>query len=112
MERKVKEQPFTTTPKTKTDAKVDNISDMAKVLEYFKYKVGTSLDAAIDLGVLRNSITYYIADLEELGLLQAICRLPDSHTGFKAKHYSADPRKWLRAKNLRQLDLFGEEVQL
>ncbi len=87
--------------------KVDNSKDISKVLNFFRYKVGTTLDAMIATGVLRNSITWYVVQLEELGLLQAVFVKPDTHTGFKAKYYSADPDKWLKKKQ-KELSLFGE----
>lgn len=89
---------------------VHNPKDLAKVFEYFRYKVGTSLDAMLATGILRNSITWYIAHLEDAGLLQAIFKAPDKHTRFQAKHYSADPAKWPKSPKNKQLELFGEEV--
>lgn len=87
------------------DAKVGQEKDICKILSYFRYKVGTSLDAALDLGILRNSITWYIDELEKMNMLQAVCRRADKTTGFMAKHYSADRSLWKR--NVPQeLDLF------
>lgn len=94
-------------------AKVRQEKDICKVLDFFRYKVGTTLDAALSTGILRNSITWHVAQLEELGELQAIFVRPDRHTGFKAKHYSADPAKWPHKPFKRELDLFtdfGKEV--
>lgn len=92
-------------------AKVVNTKDIIKVLDFFRYKVGTTLDAMLATGVLRNSITWYVAQLEDLGLLHAVCVKPDTHTGFKAKYYSAAPSKWVK-KQPRQLSLFtdGDEA--
>lgn len=87
--------------------KIHNPSDLSKVLDYFRYTVGTTLDCMFDTGVLRNSITYYVRDLESLGLLQAIYVAPDKRTHFMAKHYSADPSKW-QNKPDTQLSLFGD----
>lgn len=89
-------------------AKIQQEKDVCKVLDYFRYKVGTSLDVALSTGILRNSVTWYIAQLEELGELQAVCVRPDRHTGFKAKHYSADPAKWPHMPLKRELDLFPD----
>ena len=91
-------------------AKVHNPKDFAKVLEFFRYNVGTSLDAMLATGILRNSITWYIAQLEEARLLQAIYTAKDKHTGFKAKHYSADPQKWQKSHLNKKSDLAMEEV--
>lgn len=90
-------------------AKLENPKDITKILDYFRYKVGTTLDAMLATGVLRNSITWYVAQLEDLGLLQVVCVKPDTHTGFKAKYYSADPSKWNHHK-AKELSLFGEVV--
>lgn len=76
------------------EAKVRHIKQISKVLAYFYYNVGTSLDCARATGILRNSITYYIVELEVLGLLRPVVRRPDTTTGYLAKHYSADPSLW------------------
>ena len=75
-------------------AKVHNPKDLCKILDYFRYTTGSTLDAALATGILRNSITWYVAYLENAGLLQAICIRRDRTTGYKAKHYSADPTLW------------------
>lgn len=90
---------------------VHNPKDLAKVFEYFRYKVGTSLDAMLATGILRSSITWYIAQLEDAGLLQAIYIAKDKHTGFRAKHYSADTAKWPKTPLNKKPNLAREEVQ-
>lgn len=90
-----------------TAAKVNNPSDLSKVLEYFRYTTGTTLDCMFGTGILRNSITYYVRDLETLGLLQAIYIAPDKRTHREAKYYSANPQKWQKKPDT-QLSLFGE----
>lgn len=90
-----------------TGAKVRQEKDIEKVLDFFRYKVGTTLDCMFATGVLRNCITWYVRDLERLGLLQAIYKARDRRTHFMAKHYSADPSKW-QNKPDTQLSLFGE----
>lgn len=55
-------------PKIDT-ANVHNPNDLCKVLEYFRYTVGTTLDCFFATGVLRNCITWYVRDLENMGLL-------------------------------------------
>lgn len=101
----------TTNATKKYDAKIqnteDNSKDLLKVVDYFRYTTGTTLDCMLAIGVLRNSITWYVAYLESIGELQAICRKPDRHTGRLAKHYSADPSQW--RKTNQQLSLFGKE---
>lgn len=92
-----------------TDTKIVYQKDIDKVLEFFQYKIGTTLDCAIATGVLRNSITYYVAELEKLEMLKPVCRTADSTTGRMAKHYSADPAKWTHQR-FKQLELFGKEV--
>ena len=88
-------------------AKIGSSKDITKVLAYFRYKVATTLDAAFDLGMLRNSITWYVRDLEAMGLLQAIYKRPDATTGYKANYYSADPNLWIRKP--QQLSLFTQK---
>lgn len=86
-------------------AKVTKVKDIVKVLEFFRYTLGTTLDCAYATGVLRNSITWYVKDLINEGLLQVVSKRPDSHTGRKAGHYSADASLWKH----QQLSLFREE---
>lgn len=90
------------------NAKIQQGKDICKVLDFFRYKTATTLDAMLATGVLRNSITWYVAQLEELGVLQAVCVRPDRHTGFKAKYYSADRTKWPQKPQQRELCLFPE----
>lgn len=96
-------------PKSNNGAKVSRIKDITKLLDYFRYKVATTLDAAIDLTMLRNSITWYVKELEDMGLLQAIYKRPDSHTGYLAKYYTANPDLWVQHNKARQLCLFNNE---
>ena len=90
-----------------TGAKVRQEKDIEKVLDFFRYTVGTTLDCMFSTGILRNSVTWYVHDLERLGLLQAIYKARDKRTHFMAKHYSADPSKWVNKPDT-QLSLFGE----
>ena len=92
-------------------AKIAKEKDICKVLDYFRYKVGTTLDCAIATGILRNSITWYVQDLIDEGMLQSIGRGKDSTTGFTANHYSADRSKWVQRGPV-QLELFGKEAVL
>lgn len=85
----------------KGDAKVQNIKDITKVLGYFRYNMGTTLDCMLATGVRRNSITWYVHDLQKMGALRWVYRQPDQHTGRLAKYYSADPSQW-RSNNYRQ----------
>ena len=87
---------------------VHNPKDLNKVLEYFRYTVGTTLDCFFATGVLRNCITWYVRDLENMGLLQAIYIAPDKRTHFMAKHYSADPQKRHTKPHNTQFNLFEE----
>ena len=90
-----------------TGAKVRQEKDIEKVLDFFRYKVGTTLDCMFATGVLRNCITWYVKDLEQMGLLQAIYKARDKRTHFNAKHYSADPKKWPKTQNRKKITLFG-----
>lgn len=73
---------------------VENISDLEKVKMFFRDNVGTTLDCFIVTGILRNSITYYVAFLEAHNEIQAIYVGRDQTTGRMAKHYSTDKSKW------------------
>ncbi|MGI6244011.1 MAG: hypothetical protein ACOYJK_10885 [Prevotella sp.] len=96
------------TPSTDS-TKVDNSKDITKVFEFFQYTTGTTLDCMLATGVLRNSITWYVRDLERMGELQAVCRKKDVHTRRLAKYYSANKDEWKPSKYV-QLNIFGEEV--
>lgn len=96
------------TPSTHS-AKIGNEKDITKVFEYFRYKTGTTLDCMLATGVLRNSITWYVRDLERMGELQAVCRKKDIHTKRLAKYYSANKDDWKPSKYI-QLDIFGKEA--
>lgn len=95
-------------------AKVAFPKDIDKVCDYFRYKTASTLDAALSTGVLRNSITWYVAELIELGMLQVVGVRPDTHTGRMVKYYSANPTQWNDTPKPRpryvQLDLFGKEA--
>lgn len=91
-----------------TTAKVADTTNIAKVYDYFRYTVGTTLDCAKATGILRNCITWYVRDLERLGLLQAIFKAKDKHTQYKAKYYSADHLLWVKPDVNKQLKLYGE----
>jgi len=86
----------------------NNRTDYYKVLEYYCYNVGSTLDAAKATGILRNSITWYVSRLEKDGLLQVVCIKRDCTTGHMAKHYSANPSQW-KFHMSQQLSLFGNE---
>lgn len=102
-----KERATAVAPLNLNGTKVHNPSDLSKVLDYFRYTTGTTLDCMFSTGILRNSITYYVRDLEALGLLQAIYTAPDRRTRREAKYYSADPQKWQKKHDM-QLSLFAE----
>jgi hypothetical protein len=76
----------------------EKTKDIELVLMYFQYNIGTSLDCAFATGILRNSITYYISDLMELGLLGVVRKDKDRTTRYLAYQYSADPSKWRKPK--------------
>lgn len=85
-----------------------NTKDLAVILEYFRYRVATTMEAFLETGVMRWSITWYVRYLEDAGLLQVVKRGADPITGHTAKFYSADPAKWQKPKHL-QLSFFDEK---
>ncbi|MCD8291607.1 MAG: hypothetical protein LUC91_08940 [Prevotella sp.] len=82
--------------------------ELTKVLTYFFTNTETTLSCALDLDILRNSITFYVALLERNGLLQAVEVRPDRRTGHKAKHYSSNPSKWIKPRYV-ELSLFDRK---
>ena len=94
----------------KGNAKVGGKKDLAKIIEFFCYTIGTTRDAALATGVPRQSITRYVQYLEGQGLLRVVCVKPDRGTGRRAKHYSGDPAVWARMP--RVLSIFAEEELL
>lgn len=89
----------------KPNTKEGENKDIAKVLDFFRYKTGTTLDAMIHTGILRNSITWYVDDLIKMDLLFVAYRMQDKHTKRMANHYSADPL-YKNKVDRRQLTLF------
>ncbi len=77
------------------DEECKSRNDLFLTLEFFRNHIGTSLDCAFATGILRNSITLYIRDLEDKGLLRVMYKGADSRTGHTAKHYSANPANWI-----------------
>lgn len=110
MNTKIKGAAAANTP-TEAGAKVTNnggnTKDLAIILEYFRYRVATTMEAFLETGVMRWSITWYVRYLEEAGLLQTVKRGADPITGHTAKFYSADPAKWQKPRYI-QLSLFEE----
>lgn len=89
------------------NANVGKPKDIIRVLEYFRYKVGTTLDAMLATGILRNSITWHVDALQKMNLLIVAYRGKDRNTGFMANHYTADPTVIeKRQSENRQLTLF------
>ena len=83
---------------------IKNSNDLCKVLEYFR--IGRhNFRLFLVTGVLRNCITWYVRDLENMGLLRLFCIAPVARTHFLAKHYSANPLKWQKQSQTQQ---FGE----
>lgn len=99
-----------------THAKIHYSKDIEKICAYFRYKTATTLEAAKNTGILRNSITWYVDTLTKLGLLQIVTVKPDKQTGRLANWYSANPDLWgmmeqpkrvQRKRRYKELDLFS-----
>ena len=102
-----KKAAITAAPKN-TTTKIEKDNDINKVFRYFLSETETTLGCMVFTGILRNSITYYVRQLERLGLLQVVYRAPDKRTHRKAKHYSSDKSQWIIKD--AQLNLFdGKE---
>ena len=88
-------------------AKLVNPSELCNgeslVYEYFTHFVGTTLDCCLATGVLRNSITYFVDNLEKQGRLGVVRFAPDRHTGYTAKYYSTRKELWMVYQPQRQL---------
>lgn len=93
----------------KSDANVPTSKDICKVFHFFRYNVGTSLDCSLATGVMRCSITWYIAYLEQEDMLMAIYCKPDQTTGHRAKYYTANKNLW-RKPLINELSIWGDEV--
>lgn len=92
-----------------TGAKLQKDNDLCKVYQYFLTHIGTSLECAFAIDRLRNSVTWYIDDLEQAGHLMAIRKGRDPYTGHLAKFYTADKSKWPQQQPDPQLSLFDEK---
>lgn len=99
---------MTAAPSFTGSTKIEKEKDITKILNYFRYTTGTTLDAMFATGVLRNSITYYVDYLERIGELRAIKKDRDRRTHHLAKYYSADKAQWKPEKH-PQLSLFDEK---
>ena len=76
------------------------------VYQSFKERPKTTLEVAIESGILRNCITWYVAEMEEKGLIQIIRKGADPFTHFKAGFYSTDEALF-KVPEVQQLNLFG-----
>lgn len=92
----------------KNEAKIQKYDDKERVRLYFMHKEGTTLDCAFQTGILRNSITWHVSQLEHEGRLQAIMKKKDRTTHRRAKYYSANPAKWVMPRNVEPT-FFSEE---
>ena len=86
--------------------KIAKEKNIWRVLNFFRYKVGSTLDCSMSTGILRNCVTWYVQQLEEQDMLQAVVKCKDRTTGFMAKHYSADKSLW--RKKSHELFIFDE----
>ena len=108
MKKKKGQAAVTTPPLNNTDAKIQKMKGIEKVIAFFRYKKeGSTLSISDATGVARCSVCYYIADLLTLGII-GYCGRKVGRTGRKMKHYTIDRKKWLTGRNNRQLSLFPE----
>lgn len=60
------------------------------VYQSFKERPNTMLDVFLETGILRANICWYVADMEDKGLIQLLYKMDDVHTKFKAGYYTTD----------------------
>ena len=72
-----------------------------KVLNAFKLKPMTMLEADVYTGVMRSNICCYIDDLLEQGRISLIRKRKCSITGFIAGEYTANPTLFPKSNQLK-----------
>jgi hypothetical protein len=79
----------------KCNAKIYIVKEITILLGFFRYTMGaTTREAAEFTAIKRRSVCWYVADLQEMGLLKMVFIGRDRKTNRKAKHYSADFEAW------------------
>jgi len=79
------------------------------VYNSFKERPKTTLEVAIETGVLRNCITWHVAEMEARGLIQVVKKALDPFTRFKAGFYSTDETLFT-IPDASQLNLFDNGI--
>lgn len=77
------------------------------VYQSFKEHPKTMLDVSLEIGILRDNICRYVADMEDKGLIQLLYKTGGEHTKFTAGYYTTD-KELLHQVDNQQLKLFGE----
>lgn len=83
------------------------VSQYKIIYQCFKERPKTTLEAMIETGILRNCITWHVAEMEKQGLIQVVREGLDPHTKVKAGFYSTDEALFNKS-NVSQLNLFDD----
>ena len=103
---KTRKATITAAPEHSSEGKDSHfVNQFQTVYHCFLEKPKTTLMVALETGVLRNCITWYVAEMEEKGLIQVIQKGFDPFTGFKAGFYSTNKSLFDKPK-VKQPDLF------
>ena len=79
------------------------------VYQSFNEYPKTTLMVAIETGVLRNCITWHVAEMEKRGLIQVVKTGLDPYTKVLAGFYSTDEALFTKS-NIQQLNLFDNGI--
>ena len=103
---KTEEATITAAPQHSSNDKGNHFESQYQIVyQSFLERPKTTLEAALETGVLRNCITWHVAEMEKRELIQVIRKGFDPYTGFLAGFYSTDTNLFDKPK-VKQLDLF------
>ena len=97
-------------PQSETQNKGNHfVSQYKTVYQSFKERPKTTLEVAVETGILRNNITWYVAEMEEDGLIQVVKTGLDPYTRVRVGFYSTDEVLFTKPDVL-QLNLFEDAI--
>ena len=107
---KTRKATITAAPEHSSEGKDSHfVNQFQTVYHCFLEKPKTTLMAALETGVLRNCITWYVAEMEAEGRIQVIRKGKDPFTHFTAGFYSTDDDLFVKSK-VKQLSLFDNGI--